>query len=135
MLYGNILIGVGAVGLLSSLLTMKWFFVIPVATYQSKTVESGYLMPSLFSDPISYLNIWAFLVFNLDEMQAGILGDEDFGFYTAADWGSYKWGGLPPSITGQTADQLGASYGPLGSWGGYGSLALIGAGVVMNLVL
>lgn len=133
MHYGTILIGAGSVALLSSL-SMRWFFVIPVASFGGKPVESGNLMPDPFSDPLTYLKVWSFLVFNLTEAQAGLSNASDFGFYTSADWGSYKWGNLPPSITGQTQDQFGAFYGPLGAYAGFVSLGAIALGVVMNLV-
>lgn len=136
MLYGNVLIGVGAGAILTSLVSMKWFFVVPVATYQGKTVESGMLMPSLFSDPVGYLKIWSFYVFNLTESQAGISeSTSDFGFFVGTDWNSYKWGGLPPSLSGQTAAQFQANYGSFGPYAGFAALGAIGLGVVLNVIL
>lgn len=135
MLYGTILIGAGSVALLSSL-TMRWFFVIPVANYGGQPVGQGNLMPDPFSAPLNYLKFWSFLVFNLSEDQAGVDdGKGDFGFYSSADWGSYKWGGTPPSISGQTPDQFGATYGPLGAYAGFVSLGAIALGAVLNVVL
>lgn len=134
MLYGNILIGVGSAAILSSL-SMRWFFVVPVATFQGKTVESGMLMPSPFSDPIGYLRVWSFYVFNLSESTAGVSGQEDFGFFTSADWNQYSWGSLPPAVSGQTAAEFQALYGAFGAYAGFVSLGAIGLGVILNLVL
>jgi hypothetical protein len=132
------LIVLGAGGLLSSL-TGRWFFVVPVATYNNESVW-GYdagatkIMPD-YSDIGNFLRVWAFIVFNLTETESGVLGmpSTTYGLYAAPPWADWKWGDPVPASLGGGSSQT--AYGPLGPSFGFVSLGVFAVGGALRLLV